>query len=181
MLFDPASPEVEATFSLLNLAQGSRSVIDYIIEFRTLAADSAWNDAALYDTFYGGLAEQLKDTLASQAKPKTLKDLFEAITRLDGRYRERQLERSRTFRSSGPYSRLPRPLAVRRPVAETRPPTQASYDSPEPMQLGRSRLSPEEHEQGFRLNLCLYCGGPGHHTLSCPAKDWAQHRVGERC
>lgn len=48
-VFDPANPESEATFSLLNL---SNLVIDNIIEFRTAAADSSWNETALIDAFY---------------------------------------------------------------------------------------------------------------------------------
>lgn len=38
------------------------------------------------------------------------------------------------------------------------------------MQLGRSRLSPEERERRFRENLCLYCGQSGHRVLFCPLK-----------
>ena len=42
-VFDHATPGREAARGLLNLVQGSRRVIDYSIEFRTLAAESDWN------------------------------------------------------------------------------------------------------------------------------------------
>lgn len=58
----------------------------------------------------------------------------------------------------------------RRPVPETRPPPSHVPNSPEPMQLGRSRLTPEERECHFRENLCLYCGGSGHKALKCSIK-----------
>lgn len=37
--------------------------MDYAIEFRTLAADSGWNDSALIDAFLHGLAAKVKDQL----------------------------------------------------------------------------------------------------------------------
>lgn len=39
---------------LLNLTQGPRSVADYSVKFRVLAAESDWNEAALL-TFYRGI------------------------------------------------------------------------------------------------------------------------------
>ena len=51
---------------LASLRQGSRSVADYAIEFRSLAAESDWDDAALRATFYRGLADNIKDELASR-------------------------------------------------------------------------------------------------------------------
>ncbi|KAJ8259918.1 hypothetical protein GJAV_G00174960 [Gymnothorax javanicus] len=38
----------------------------------------------------------------------------------------------------------------------------------EPMQLGRTPLTPEEQERQRRLNLCLYCGKQGHFVSACP-------------
>ena len=44
-----------------------------------------------------------------------------------------------------------------------------SGEEEEPVQLGRSRLSPETWEQ-LRWQLCLYCGGDGHLIRSCPVQ-----------
>ncbi len=40
----------------------------------------------------------------------------------------------------------------------------------EPMQIGVTHLSGEERERRVRLNLCLYCGLPGHIRASCPTR-----------
>ncbi|KAF0047730.1 hypothetical protein F2P81_001363 [Scophthalmus maximus] len=42
------------------------------------------------------------------------------------------------------------------------------------MQLGRSRLTPEERNGRFRERLCLYCGEPNHQLVSCPHRLNAQ-------
>lgn len=50
---------------MLNLCQGSLSVADNSVEFRTLAVDSKWNNKALWGAFLNRLTEQIKDELAS--------------------------------------------------------------------------------------------------------------------
>lgn len=45
----------------------------------------------------------------------------------------------------------------------------SSQETPKPMQLGRTRLTPEERQRWHQANLCLYCGQASH----CPAKDSA--------
>uniref|UniRef100_A0A3Q3W915 DUF4939 domain-containing protein n=1 Tax=Mola mola TaxID=94237 RepID=A0A3Q3W915_MOLML len=42
-IFQSTSPGREAARSLVSLRQGKRSVTDYTIEFRTIAADNSWN------------------------------------------------------------------------------------------------------------------------------------------
>lgn len=49
--FDPVSTDREEAKELSGLRQGSGSVCDYAIHFRTLAAESGWNATALYDVF----------------------------------------------------------------------------------------------------------------------------------
>ena len=39
------------------------------------------------------------------------------------------------------------------------------------MQLGHTRLSPEEKERRRRQNLCLYCGQPGHFLVDSGADE----------
>ncbi|KAF7645472.1 hypothetical protein LDENG_00203970 [Lucifuga dentata] len=79
---------------LLNLHQGSRSVADFSIEFRTLAADAKWDDEALCSVFLNGLSEQLKDELASHEEPATFDSLVSLAIRLDCCLRERRRERA---------------------------------------------------------------------------------------
>ncbi|KAK2822859.1 hypothetical protein Q5P01_022924 [Channa striata] len=149
--------------------------------FRTLATLSGWNETALFHMFYRGLSEKIKDAMAARDLPRTLNELMDLAFRIDRRLRERVRERQ-----------LNRPLPTYRPVPSfhssprvvPEPPSTipaARGEQPEPMQIGRTRLSAEEREHRFRNNLCLYCGGAGHRVSSCPVKDSAQQSRGGRC
>ncbi|XP_043977886.1 uncharacterized protein LOC122833953 [Gambusia affinis] len=58
---------------------------------------------------------------------------------------------------AGPSTTLPESLSPR-------------ADDPEPMQIGRTRLSPEERQKRMVSRLCLYCGAPGHFIATCPER-----------
>ncbi len=172
-VFDHSVQNREAASQLLSLRQGSRSVADYSIEFRVLAAGSGWNDAALRGVFFKGLSEQLKDELAVRDETASLDSLISLAVRLDNRLRERRRERS--FQPPAPRSSsLPavQPLisqpsespATRQPLPTLSRPS----PDPEPMQLGRARLSPEERLRRMSSRECLYCGQKGHFIASCP-------------
>ena len=62
----------EASQRLLQLRQGSRSVAGSLaVEFRTLAAESGWNEEALQGVFQNALSSKLKDRLTSWKNPRT--------------------------------------------------------------------------------------------------------------
>lgn len=48
--------------------------------------------------------------------------------------------------------------------------TTGELDTPEPMQLGRARLSVGERSRRMNNNCCLYCGGAGHFIATCPIR-----------
>lgn len=56
------------------LRQGRRPVPDYAIDFKTLAADSGWNNAALIDAFVSGPSQSIKEQLISLNLPDKLDD-----------------------------------------------------------------------------------------------------------
>lgn len=62
-IFQSVTPGQEAAKALGALRQGKRSVLGYAIEFRTLAAESGWNQPALVDAFYNSLTDNLKHHL----------------------------------------------------------------------------------------------------------------------
>ena len=103
----------EAGRELLDLVQGSRSVTDYAIDFRTKAPMCDWNPAALRDVFMQGLAGYLKDELVAYELPFTLEGLIELATRLDLRSQARRRERRSEFQSravrphGSPHSKSP--------------------------------------------------------------------------
>lgn len=59
-VFDHSVQGREASKRLLNLHQGTQSVAEYSVEFRTLAAEAGWDNVALQSVFVNGLSEQLK-------------------------------------------------------------------------------------------------------------------------
>lgn len=82
-----------AARKLLQLRQDSRSVADYVVDFCTLATESAWNPEALFDMFFHGLSEVVKDELAARELPMNLEPLIALTIRIDGRLRECRRER----------------------------------------------------------------------------------------
>ncbi|XP_075449336.1 uncharacterized protein LOC142490799 [Ascaphus truei] len=69
--------------------EGDRSVAVYAVEFRTLAAETGWNDDALSSAFWQGLSETLKDELAARDRPTNLEDLIALAIWVDQRLLER--------------------------------------------------------------------------------------------
>ena len=168
-VFDHTASGREAARGLLNLRQGERRVADYSIEFRTIASDSKWNSPSLYDAFYHGLSEKIKDELAARELPSELDSLIDLTIRIDNRMRERRRER---FQSA--VSRAPVRFSVStEPVKQLPALPSGPLDDSEPMQLGRTRLTLEERRQRRLENRCMYCGEHGHFVASCPVKERA--------
>ena len=66
-----------------SLKQGSTSVCEYAIRFRTLAAESGWNAMALYDVFLKGLAAPIKDLLVPLDLPPVVDTLIALAIQTD--------------------------------------------------------------------------------------------------
>lgn len=126
---------------LLSVCQGEQSVFDFSVDFRTKARLSNWNQGALRDAFLHGLADYIKDELVSHALPSSLDDVIALATNINLRIRARKREKrqSNPTHSALSASRSSSSHSVR-PIV--------SHDNlsshPEPMQLGRTSLSPEE-------------------------------------
>lgn len=76
------------------MGQGDRRAANYSIEFRTVAAESEWNAPSLYDAFYEGLSDVIKDELVAQEPPTDLDSLIGTAIRIDGHLQERKRERA---------------------------------------------------------------------------------------
>ncbi|KAK3525785.1 hypothetical protein QTP70_007545 [Hemibagrus guttatus] len=122
----------DISLQLMELRQGSDTAADYAIKFRTLAAQSGWNDAALWAVFLAGLNPDLQTELACQAGSS----------------------RSAT---GHPQTWLDYPSF--------------REEAPEPMQLGRSRLTEQVHRQHGQMRLCYNCGASRHLSPQCPEKS----------
>ena len=150
------------------MRQGNKTVSDFAIDFRTLAASCGWNNEAIYDAFLSGLSESLKDELASRELPATFDELVDLAIRLDNRLRLRWREKG------GGRSRQPRlPILPQSQAAAVSTPSTAATDATESMQVDRARLSAAERKRRMDTRSCLYCGEPGHFIASCPLKERA--------
>lgn len=167
-VFDHPVTGREASKGLVTIRQGKRSVAEYAVEFRTLAVEVAWADAPLITLFEEGLSADVKDDLTTKEIPERLDEYIALAIRVDNRIRERIRERIRVgasgTRTSPGESRAEPRLVTATGLEATPPLTNAR---PEPMQLGRAKLSKEEKEHRMKMGLCLYCSG-NHILANCP-------------
>ena len=163
-VFGAASRGPDSTGGLLSLRQGSRTVADYSIDFRTRARQSNWNTEAQCDAFLLGLEGYIKDELVSHDLPTTLDGVIELSTRVDRRIQARREERQRECFDQR------RPHQLRPPSEATASRAASQGGEPEPMQVGRTSLTSEERQRRRQQNLCLYCGQAGHFVSRCPVK-----------
>jgi hypothetical protein len=163
LVFDRAVTGREAARTLVELRQGRRSVSEFSIEFRTLAAECGWNEEAQWDMFLHGLADHVQKEIYALDLPTTLNGLIDLALRVDARL-------SRVERRATPTRTLEAADGLRSSGRDVVSPV---YDH-EPMQVGRARLSREERERRRSQGLCLYCGGAGHYAYNCPVKGPAR-------
>lgn len=134
---------------------------DFAIEFRIKAAASGWNTASLKSAYFDVLNESIKDELATLDEPATLEELISLTIHLDSRIRSRAKERNRR---DTPVRVSAASLPLR---SDSAPP---GSSEPEPMQIGRTHLTPQERHKRMTSRLCLYCGLPGHFIAHCPER-----------
>ncbi len=145
---------------LLHMSQGNRTAADYAIEFRTLAAQSGWNDISLKAVFRQSLNFDLQTELACKGENCSFTEYITLAIKIDNLMR------------NAPKRKIVRPSQASALVTHQlcHVPQPTSMPSQEPMQLGFSRLTEEERTQRRQLNLCYYCCETGHHSIACPHK-----------
>ncbi len=181
-VFDHPVKGRQAMGQLLDLQQGSESVSQYAVKFHILAAESGWGDSVLQAIFLKGLTSGMKDELTLRDESPSLNHLIDLAIRLDNRMRERSRERlenrRRPFSTGNQLRSTDSPPALRS-LTDNAPEqrTEPRLPSEEPMQLGRTRLTPAERQRRMQRKLCLYCGKEGHFLKLCPEVPKAQaHR-----
>ena len=194
-LFGPCDPVNEATVRIENLRyKDADKAVKYTLDFNRDAPHTGWNDKALYWQFYKGLPDRLKDELTRIGKAETLIPLQHQVQVLNQRYWERQAEISRdkrAFSNTAP-ARTDEPRqsssdnnSSRPAASSSQAPTQSkSSSSSKPRnsnadKLGKNgKLTPEERDRHFKLQLCLFCGNVGHKVTECPsAKNSAKGKA----
>ncbi|KAK3544054.1 hypothetical protein QTP86_000398 [Hemibagrus guttatus] len=163
-VFEHPAGGKDISVQLMEIRQGSESAADYAIRFRTLAAQSEWNDAVLWAVFRAGLNPALQTELACHVEATSLSQFVATAICLDN------LRRQRRTRASD--------MATARPHVRMDYPGRGERD-PEPMQLGRSRLAEEERRPRGPLRRCYNCGSSGHLSPRCPERA-SDTQVGDR-
>ncbi|KAI2646333.1 Transposon Tf2-9 polyprotein [Labeo rohita] len=139
---------------LMNATQGKRTAAIYAIEFRTLAAQSGWNDVALKAVFYNSLNVGLQTELACRREDSSFSELVNLTIKIDNLMRQT------------PRQHITKASHRKVPISSTT----IEQSSVEPMQLNVSRLTEEERTRRRQNHLCFYCGEPGHRSIGCPLK-----------
>ncbi|KAI4901477.1 hypothetical protein NFI96_000625 [Prochilodus magdalenae] len=150
---------------LLKLRQGARSVADYALEFRILAAGSGWNEPPLIVVFRNGLRPEIQIELACRDDKLSLDDLISLAIRLD-HCKEGSSATPRTPLSSNLVSDHRSPAIQTRPRLSFRS-TPEEIPAERPTQCGFTRLTHEERLRRLHGGLCMYCGAAGHVVRDC--------------
>lgn len=131
----------------MSLRQGRRSILDYAIEFRTLATESRWNNAALVNAFVNGLFQRIKDQLIFHDLLDELDSIVAISNKIGNRLQDYDKERVDALSTRAPLTRSPaRENCPLGPTAPALSPVKVEVSPPEPMQLGWSWLSAGERE-----------------------------------
>ncbi|KAL0179864.1 hypothetical protein M9458_025306 [Cirrhinus mrigala] len=140
---------------LIHAKQGNRTAAEYAIAFRTLAAQSGWNDVSLKAIFYNSLNIDLQTELACRRENSSFSELINLTIKIDNLMR--QSPKQCSSKSNRHMSSIGDPATEQTPS--------------EPMQLNASRLTEEERVRRRLNHLCFYCGGPGHRSNGCSLKS----------
>ncbi|KAK3516312.1 hypothetical protein QTP70_009432 [Hemibagrus guttatus] len=124
-VFEHPAGGKDISVQLMELCQGSEVAADYAIRFRTLAAQSEWNDTALWVVFRAGLNPALQMELACHVEATSLSQFVATAIRLDNLQCQHRA-RASDMATACPHVRMDYPGWAER--------------DPEPMQLGRSSI-----------------------------------------
>ncbi|KAK3538311.1 hypothetical protein QTP70_035248 [Hemibagrus guttatus] len=139
VVFEHLAGGKDISVQLMELRQGSEEIADYAIRFRTLAAQSGWNDAALWAVFRAGLNPALQTELACHVEATSLSQFVATAILLDNLRRQ---HRAGTSASAAACPRMRTDYPGR------------GEGNPKPMQLGRSRLAEQERQPRGQMRLC---------------------------
>jgi hypothetical protein len=81
--------------AIAKLRQGNRDFVTYYAEFRRLASDLNWNNAAKRAAFHRGLCDELKDILSTQDVPEDWNQYVALVKWRDQQFRARKAESTR--------------------------------------------------------------------------------------
>ncbi|XP_051756247.1 uncharacterized protein LOC127516027 isoform X2 [Ctenopharyngodon idella] len=141
---------------LYQLKQGSMTVNEYALQFRTLAAASGLNEQSLITTYHQGSDPRVRLHLTAYEDSIGL----ERFIQLSIRFATHMQSCLKEHQGQPLF-----PSSLRRPESVSSP-----EPASEPMQVENTRLSMTERQRRLTQNLCLYCGLSGHYISECPTR-----------
>ncbi|KAI2644234.1 Transposon Tf2-6 polyprotein [Labeo rohita] len=143
-VFQPTPQSGDAGEQIMALRQGRRTAAEYALDFRTLAAQSGWNEGPLKLHYRKGLNSELQVELACRNEGLTLNQFIDQSIRIDNVMRARRPVRSFTTPHPSPTEERERRLRnnlclycgqaghIRAtcPTRPPRPPTSVSLSRP---------------------------------------------------
>ncbi|KAI0996629.1 hypothetical protein K3495_g11554 [Podosphaera aphanis] len=176
--------EEEARQALNLLRQKSRSFGAFLAEFQRLRVlAKIEDDKTLIAALRAGVSDEMRGRISQQQdvrKSYTFDEFVDLCKECQIRLDLDKPARTLAFRPSVPQGKAPiRPSANPSAVHPTHPPNPTSSSTPrgDPMVLDRAnisilgpdgRLTPQERQRRFDLQLCIRCGKPGHQAATCP-------------
>lgn len=184
----------EAERELQTLFQGSESISVYNSKFSGLSIRLGWDNKALQSFYRRGLSSRIKDELNRRDQERLPYPAIETVaTEIDCRFRARDAERQAEsrLRSNNSYPgsvgarnsagrQEPRRINVnastpRQPAPGPDVLPAVAVMGPTPMDLDATRprgpISDAEKKRRYDMNLCLYCGNPGHRLSDCKLRS----------
>jgi hypothetical protein len=166
----------------------NQRVSNYLVRFSGLALHCSWGEPALRYRFYEGLPPWIKDELSKNEKPQTLQVLKQKVQNIDARYWERaqecsceqqnrqNLPKSSTSAASAVPSTALKSILCSEFCSEQKPKLKDSKPTTPCVDLSgkldsKGKLTQQEQQHWIDKSLCLFCGGSGHRTNTCPVKS----------
>ena len=193
--FGPIDPTADAEDAIDNLKmQDNQKIVKYNVEFNKFAIRTHWDDQVLRHRYYSGLAERIKDIMGHYGKPSTLDEMKTLAHSIDSRHWERAREKSRSGRSKSDTpdksdkaksddkknqasssghnhnhkDNKSKKQHGNKDNKSDKPSSSSGTNSAIADKLGKDgKLLPAERQRRFDLNLCMFCGGPGHTAANC--------------
>lgn len=169
-----------ATRELDILRQGNQDFVSYFVEFQRLIAELDWNEHAQKHALFPRISEELRNVMMTKKTPKTFDDYVAKLQSLAKKIAARRAETKGMGNYQLPVTGAPfRPATMFTPAppgpAATSPgPTNPSFMPGGLVPMDRSATNrrgpptPEESQQRFDQNLCLFCRGNNHRIAACP-------------
>ena len=162
-----------AQIKIKNCMQRNRPYMDYLNEFQMYIHETGYNDTMQKSAFYQGLSVEIKNYLVTMAwRDWDVVTLQEECARLENAYRSIQPLTSKFSRFTNEDTATPSILFFT-PAASVSTPSPSSAGKAMDLSSKRVRhgyLTVAEKQARRDRGECLYCGGIGHFTGSCPDK-----------